>query len=738
MKFHFDILDFCLAVFLFVILASGGLSISDTYTAPNTQVALVSGSLAQADYYQSYSEGNHGATQTRTYGAYGNTGSPTGNTGSPADNTGSPPNGGTSDIPKSSVETPSAESPVVDKTGETEEEKTVGTAMIARPNYKKTEKWVYICKRGYETCNEVQGKRIEEKFKRNLTFLFMSVMIPEIKLPTIERMSKKETTQYQPFYTKTYGIKTRQKEDTYQNFINPLSVLLHPTKVGKAETKTHEFSTGPKGVDQGVKSTESVPDITPTYNVGKFSVTIPSERMVTEYSVDEESPSILLYVPPIKEKNAAVKFAEDYIKGTIEGIPLIGSAIENKLLEKKYLVLLKVEITQLLPVVDATGNFSLEEKPIPCKEVKVAGKPLDVECRVTFTMTQRKGKLDVTPHPNANIKYYRYDIGIDGPVKQAATSKSATHFTLSELLGIKHAYAEEGMYIDEDGYLVTPGWDDEDLPIVSQTAPYQDPADLSSQARKEAIPTETPTPTPVPASTTPPPSLWQKIVNFFTWGEAKPPVTAAKTPVRKSVAPTTATTTTATTTTMVATTTATTNRSTTRFATSTQNATSTSSQFFSTTTAVATTTTITFANSFFVKSQAVAVGTTTVIGGFAAYVAGEPVSVKNFRFRAVIGGGPALLKDILSIKLYGPNGEIVSEGVIQPDETILFTRTFTILTAQNTYLIKAVLGSRFKTGQTIQLYANFYKDDAIFTGTKSGKNVSVSKNTLNLSRMSIR
>ena len=66
MKFHFDILDFCLAVFFFVILASGGLSISDTYTAPNTQVALVSGSLAQADYYQSYSEGNHGATQTQT------------------------------------------------------------------------------------------------------------------------------------------------------------------------------------------------------------------------------------------------------------------------------------------------------------------------------------------------------------------------------------------------------------------------------------------------------------------------------------------------------------------------------------------------------------------------------------------------------------------------------------------------------------------------------------------------
>ncbi|GEM_PF-6463943 len=156
-----------------------------------------------------------------------------------------------------------------------------------------------------------------------------------------------------------------------------------------------------------------------------------------------------------------------------------------------------------------------------------------------------------------------------------------------------------------------------------------------------------------------------------------------------------------------------------------------------TTTTTTATTTISFANSLFIKPQTVAVGTTTTIGGFAVSVAGEPVSVKNFRFRVTVGGGPGSLSDLKGVGLYGPTGELISEGVVQSDETILFTKTFTILTAQNTYVIKAVLGPRFKAGQTIQLYANFYKDDAIFTGTKSGKNVAVPKNTLNLSQMTI-
>jgi len=768
-KLHFDIFDFSLAVFFFAVLASGGLSFStDVYTVGDTQAALVREPLLLAATYQGYSDDSYFGTQTQTYGTYGNTGFSAGNTGSPADNVGVSKD-------KEDVSGSDSKSLPVRKTVETnavsiqvqDAEDKVG-AMIDYPYYKKTERWVFKCREG-TTCNSLQSKWTEEKTGESTKGKFIKGLVSEI--PGIglavglssqnQKSSKKTIEVYQPWYAADkggYGITKKTTDHTYKIIRNPIAILPGGKDFLSEEGKISEVTEGPRGFRK-TTPTNDAPNIEILHQKGEGKVTVRSENVTEELSIKEESEAFLYLYSKIsgnqlkelvKEMPVALaKDAADYGMAMIPGgfvINKIGitGAITDKM-EKvitrypTYLVPLSVQVFELIPNPSPPyAVWEIEEKPVPCGSITVAKKKLDSNCRVAIPMDKKHMVKNITPEvPKDKAAYYRYEIALAGPIKQAQAHISPHAAVIYSLLGrpLENSTDEE-IVIDENGFVVVPWWDNEDLPIVSPTAPYEGRAASSEQTAKELVSTETPTPTPIPALTTPPPGLWQRIVNFFTGGEAKPPATAAKTPVRKSVIPPTATTT------AMATTTATTP---TRFATSTQNATSTASQLFSTTTAtIATTTasqtattTISFANSAFVKPQTVAVGATTTIGGFSVYVAGEPVSVKNFRFRVTIGGGPGSLSDLKGVGLYGPTGDLVSEGVEQSDETILFTKTFTILTGPNTYLIKSVLGSRFKTGQTIQLYGNFYKDDVIFTGTKSGKNIVASKNTLNLSQMKV-
>lgn len=157
---------------------------------------------------------------------------------------------------------------------------------------------------------------------------------------------------------------------------------------------------------------------------------------------------------------------------------------------------------------------------------------------------------------------------------------------------------------------------------------------------------------------------------------------------------------------------------------------------------VATTTTvsISFKNSPLVPPANIFVGTTTTpLGGFTAMPKGEPVSVRNLRFRVAIGGGGGATGDLSNIRLYDSAGGLVVKGGTDSNDSsdgLIFKDEFKIATTTD-YEIRATLGPRFKAGQTIQLSTKFSKDDVVFTGTRSGKDISVSKSGLTLSKMTV-
>ena len=125
----------------------------------------------------------------------------------------------------------------------------------------------------------------------------------------------------------------------------------------------------------------------------------------------------------------------------------------------------------------------------------------------------------------------------------------------------------------------------------------------------------------------------------------------------------------------------------------------------------------------------------SALGGFIPTPSNEPVSVKGMKFKINISGSGGSPNDLQDIKLFDGNKPI-SNGTIESDY-ITFPE-FTLPAGQDkTYAIRATLGPAFKAKQTLQLSANFYKDDAVFTGTQTGTIFSVSKSGLTLSKMTV-
>lgn len=369
------------------------------------------------------------------------------------------------------------------------------TAIIDYPYYKKTERWVFNCLGG-NLCNNLQGKRTEEKIGESTRGNFLKKIAGEIPVIGIgvglsslnEKSSKKVTEVYQPWYTKSYGITNYIKDHTYKIFKNPITIISGKFLTG--EGKIEESAGGPKGYHKTTPTSDSTNiEILPQKGTGK--VTVHSENVTTELSVVEESDAFLMLGVRISGsalKELAKELPVNLAKGAADmgiemlpgGFVVTGSGILNPVTDKMekiitryptYLVPLSVKVFALIPNPSPVyAVWEIEEKPVPCDAITVAGKKLDSDCRVTIAMDKKHMVRKVTPE--AKVPYYKYEVTLAGPItKQAWAHTSPLMAAIYSLLGrpLEDSTSEE-VVLDEDGFIVVPGWDDEKLPLASEDA----------------------------------------------------------------------------------------------------------------------------------------------------------------------------------------------------------------------------------------------------------------------------
>lgn len=388
-------------------------------------------------------------------------------------------------------------------------------AIIDYPYYSKTERWIFNCKAG-EKCNDLQGKRTEEKYEKSARDTFIRNLTESIPVVGIGvsmsglngRSSKKITEVYQPWYTGDkdnggYGITKKTTNHTYKFFNNPATIASGKFWTGKGEIS--EVAKGPRGYSR-TTPTDNAPDIEVLPQRGKGQVTVRSENVTTELSILEEFDAFLhLYtkVPAtlkgqLKElcKEVPAALVKDCISTgadtLLPGGGTIAGGVLNPVVDKlekiiarypTYVVPLSVKVFELIPNPSPTyAVWEIEEKPIPCEAVTVAGKKLDAHCSVAVMMDKKHMVKKITPLVKA--PYYRYEIALMGPVtQQARTPMSPFAAMMYSLLGLPVTdVSSEEVVLDEDGFIVVPGWDDEKLPLVIPEAASFEELDNHSQS----------------------------------------------------------------------------------------------------------------------------------------------------------------------------------------------------------------------------------------------------------------
>lgn len=384
-------------------------------------------------------------------------------------------------------------------------------AEVTYPYYKKTERWVHTCTGGNQVCNSDQSKRTEEKMGKSTRFNFLknfiTNVIPAGGLLTLNsanlKSSEKEATLYKSWYAKRYGVTSCGKEHTYTTFWSLPSIL--SGKIGTSEGKIRSFCTGEKGRDDGTKPTDAAPDIDERPYKGTVTVSDTSSSMTTEHVVKEDSRAMLALtvpeataVPSLTMGEVCKQFARDLPKTcantavtylvpgggliTASGVlEPITDAIQNFLFKDnpKWRVPLSVRAYALV----STSAGVVEERPVPCNAVRVAGKTLDANCGVTVSISKKQLIRDVTP--SADAPYYRYEIMVNGSAtKQAQAPRSSFFASIAQFFGLAQASVasaedEEEVPVDQDGFLIVEGADREELPLVSEDTQTQLPLPTS-------------------------------------------------------------------------------------------------------------------------------------------------------------------------------------------------------------------------------------------------------------------
>ncbi|KKU60204.1 MAG: hypothetical protein UX81_C0002G0001, partial [Parcubacteria group bacterium GW2011_GWA2_47_12] len=361
--------------------------------------------------------------------------------------------------------------------------------------YKKTERWVFKCREG-TTCNNLQSKRTEEKTGEATRGNFIKGIVSEIPgiglaigLSSANAKSSEKTIEvYQPWYVADkggYGITKKTTEHTYKVIRNPIALLPGGKNFLSEEGKISEVAEGPRGYRK-TTPTNDAPDIEILHQKGEGKVTVRSENVTEELSIKEESEAFLYLYSKIagnqlkelvKEMPVALaKEAADYGVAIIPGgfiINKIGitGAITDKM-EKvitrypTYLVPLSVQVFELIPNPSPSyAVWELEEKPVPCGAITVAKKKLDSNCRVALQMDKKHIVKNITPE--VKIPYYRYEIALAGPITQARAYTSPLAAMFYSLIGRPlQSATDEEIVLDEDGFVVVPWWDIEDLPLT--------------------------------------------------------------------------------------------------------------------------------------------------------------------------------------------------------------------------------------------------------------------------------
>ena len=397
-------------------------------------------------------------------------------------------------------------------------------AVIDYPYYKKTERWIFTCKKG-EKCNNLQGKRVVEEYEKSARDTFIRNLAEEIPIIGIGvslsglngRSSKKITEMYQPWYTGDkdnggYGITKKTTNHTYKYFNNPATIASGKFWTGEGEIS--EVAEGPRGFRR-TTPTDDAPDIEILHQKGKGQVTVQSENATQALAIDEDSDAFLhlhTKVPAnlkgqLKElcKELPAALVKDCISNGADTLLPGGGAIVGGVLtpvvdklEKiiarypTYLVPLSVKVFELIPNPSPSyAVWEIEEKPVPCGAITVAKKKLDSNCRVTLQMDKKHMVKKVTPE--VKVPYYRYEIELAGSVtKQAKANTSPLIAALYSLIGRPlESDTSEDIVLDEDGFIVVPGWNIEDLPLPSEmgtptqsqvTPPSPDLGDIGNES----------------------------------------------------------------------------------------------------------------------------------------------------------------------------------------------------------------------------------------------------------------
>ncbi|MBM3256904.1 MAG: hypothetical protein FJY98_01050 [Candidatus Liptonbacteria bacterium] len=377
-------------------------------------------------------------------------------------------------------------------------------AIISYPSYKKTEQITYTCtSKESDMCNSIQSyyTEIKKEYSPRGNFIKKEIIgqIPGagfLQRTPLEKSSTKKVTLYKQWWKKAYGIHSCTEEHTFLSAIRSL-VKVVQGDIFVEENKERKSCTGPKGTDSGWKEAEDEPDIEMRPYKGTGETITQTPGMSTKFSVVENSAALLtLTVPearkiiPSTMKEVCKTLPGDLIKGCIEGgvgaiSPdggIITGRITAKITEKGedilfktnpvWVVPLSVKAYELLPF-SGYSMFEVEEKQVTCASIRVGNKSLDANCRVLIPLSKKEPSKNVTPDI-PGVKYFRYEIEIAGNAQKQVQKPARSLLASLSDMGIPSARAEgAGLRFDDDGFLIVPWWNSEDLKVEEEDAETQ-------------------------------------------------------------------------------------------------------------------------------------------------------------------------------------------------------------------------------------------------------------------------